>query len=95
MNTQGAKSARKPISAFDPKRIEYRWAEGRYERLRELAGELVRTKVDLIVTHGTPASLAAKRATTTIPIVLASIGDPVSTGVVAPSWLWSLLFARS
>ena len=63
--------------------IEYRWAEGRYERLPELAAELVRSNVDLIVTHGTPGSLAAKRATTTIPIVMASIGDPVANGIVA------------
>jgi putative tryptophan/tyrosine transport system substrate-binding protein len=63
--------------------VEYRWAEGRYERLAGLAAELVRSKVDLIVTHGTPGSLAAKQATTTIPIVMASIGDPVVTGVVA------------
>jgi putative tryptophan/tyrosine transport system substrate-binding protein len=64
-------------------KIEYRWAEGRYERLPELAAELVRSNVDLIVTHGTPGSLAAKRATTTIPIVMASIGDPVANGIVA------------
>jgi putative tryptophan/tyrosine transport system substrate-binding protein len=63
--------------------VEYRWADGRYERLPELAAELVRSNVDLIVTHGTPGSLAAKRATTTIPIVMANIGDPVATGVVA------------
>jgi putative tryptophan/tyrosine transport system substrate-binding protein len=63
--------------------IEYRWAEGRYERLPELAAELVRSNVELIVTHGTPGSLAAKRATTTIPIVMASIGDPVASGIVA------------
>ena len=63
--------------------IEYRFAQGHYERLSDLAAELVRSKVDLIVTHGTPGSLAAKRATTTIPIVMASIGDPVATGVVA------------
>jgi putative ABC transport system substrate-binding protein len=63
--------------------VEYRWAEGRYERLPKLADELVRSNVDLIVTHGTPGSLAAKRATTTIPIVMANIGDPVATGVVA------------
>jgi putative tryptophan/tyrosine transport system substrate-binding protein len=62
--------------------IEYRWAEGRYERLPELAAELVRSKVDLIVTHSTPGSLAAKRATTTIPIVIAAIGDPVAAGIV-------------
>ena len=63
--------------------VEYRFAEGHYERLPELAAELVRSKVDLIVTHGTPGSLAAKRATTTIPIVMTSIGDPVATGIVA------------
>ena len=63
--------------------IEYRWAEGHYERLPELAAELVRSNVDLIITHATPGSLAAKRATTTIPIVMALIGDPVATGVVA------------
>ena len=62
--------------------IEYRWAQGRYERLPQLATELVRSNVDLIVTHGTPGSLAAKRATTTIPIVIASIGDPVAVGIV-------------
>jgi len=56
--------------------IEYRWAEGRYERLLELAGELVRANVDVIITYGTPASLAAKQATTTIPIVVALIGRP-------------------
>jgi putative ABC transport system substrate-binding protein len=62
--------------------VEYRWAEGRYERLPGLAAELVRSKVDLIVAHGTPGSLAAKRATTTIPIVMANIGDPVAVGIV-------------
>src|SRR5262249_29994326 len=62
--------------------IEYRWAEGRYERLPELAAELVRSNVDLIVTHTTPGSLAAKRATTAIPIVIALIGDPVASGIV-------------
>ena len=62
--------------------IEYRWAEGRYERLPELAADLVRSKVDLIVTHSTPGSLAAKRATTAIPIVITAIGDPVAAGIV-------------
>src|SRR5262249_45869389 len=62
--------------------VEYRWAEGRYERLPGLVAELVRSKVDLIVTHGTPGSLAAKRATTTIPIVMASIGHPVPHRIV-------------
>ncbi len=64
-------------------RIEYRWAEGSYERLPELAAELVRLNVDVIITHGTPGSLAAKRATTTIPIVMAVVGNPIETGIVA------------
>jgi putative ABC transport system substrate-binding protein len=63
--------------------IEFRWAEGNYERLPELAAELVRLKVDVLVTHATPGSRAAKQATTTIPIVIASIGDAVTSGVVA------------
>jgi ABC-type uncharacterized transport system substrate-binding protein len=63
--------------------IEYRWAEGRYDRLPDLAADLVRLKVDLIVTHGTPGSLAAKQVTTTIPIVMAVTGDVVATGLVA------------
>jgi putative tryptophan/tyrosine transport system substrate-binding protein len=62
--------------------IEYRWAEGKYDRLAELAAELVRLKVNLIVTHGTPGSRAAKQATTTIPIVIAVSGDAVATGLV-------------
>lgn len=63
--------------------IEYRWAEGKYDRLPALATELVRLKVDLIITHGTPGSLAAKPATATIPIVMAIVGNPVETGIVA------------
>jgi putative ABC transport system substrate-binding protein len=63
--------------------IEFRWAEEKYERLPELAAELVRLKVDLIVTHGTPGIFAAKSATATIPIVMATSGDPVATGLVA------------
>jgi putative ABC transport system substrate-binding protein len=63
--------------------IEYRWAEGKYDRLPVLASELVRMKVNLIVTHGTPGSLAAKQATTTIPIVMTLVGDAVATGLVA------------
>ncbi len=63
--------------------IEFRWAEGNFERLPQLAAELVRFKVDVLVTAGTPAILAAKSATTTIPIVMASGGDPVATGLVA------------
>ena len=63
--------------------IEYRFAEQKPERLPELAADLVRLKVDLIVVSGTPAALAAKRATTTIPIVMANAGDPVAAGLVA------------
>ena len=63
--------------------IEYRFANGRPERLSALAAELVRLKVDVIVTTAPPAPEAAKRATRTIPIVLAVAGDPVGTGLVA------------
>jgi ABC-type uncharacterized transport system substrate-binding protein len=63
--------------------IEYRWADGQYERLPTLFAEMVRLNVDVIVTHGTPAALAAKQATKTIPIVMAIIGDAEASGVVA------------
>ena len=63
--------------------IEYRWAEGRDERYTEIAAELVRLKVDVIVTVATPATLAAKQATTVIPIVFLTASDPVGTGLVA------------
>jgi putative ABC transport system substrate-binding protein len=63
--------------------IEYRWAEEKYDRLPNLAAELVGFKVDLIITHGTPGSRAAKQATTMIPVVIAAIGDAVEAGVVA------------
>ena len=63
--------------------ITYRWADGRYERLPELAAELVRLNVDVIVTHGTPGTQAAKQATKTIPIVMAAVGDAVATGLIA------------
>lgn len=63
--------------------IEYRWAENRYERLPALAAELARLPVEIIVTHGTPGTLAAKQATTTIPIVMAVSGDAVATGLIA------------
>jgi putative ABC transport system substrate-binding protein len=63
--------------------IEVRWAEGRRERFAEIAAELVRLKVDVIVTYATPPVLAAKQATSIIPIVFASVADPVGTGLVA------------
>jgi putative ABC transport system substrate-binding protein len=62
--------------------IEYRWADGRTERLAEFAAEFVRLKVDVIVTSGTPPVIAAKQATSVIPIVFAAVGDPVGTGLV-------------
>jgi ABC-type uncharacterized transport system substrate-binding protein len=63
--------------------IEYRWAAGREHQLPALAAELVRLKVDVIVTSSTPAAQAAKRATTTIPIVATFVADPVGGGLVA------------
>ena len=62
--------------------IEYRWAEGKYERFPTLIAELITLKVELIVTAGTPASLAVKKATTTIPLVMIAVGEPVGTGLV-------------
>jgi putative ABC transport system substrate-binding protein len=62
--------------------IEVRWGEGRNERFAEIAAEFVRLKVDVIVTVGTPAAVAAQRATSVIPIVFAPSGDPVATGLV-------------
>jgi putative ABC transport system substrate-binding protein len=63
--------------------MEYRAAEGQYERLPDLAAELVRLKVDVLLVTTTPAALAAKHATTTIPIVMTTVGDPVGSGLVA------------
>jgi putative ABC transport system substrate-binding protein len=63
--------------------IEFRWAEGRSERFAEIAAEFVRLKVDIIVTSGTQAVVAAKQATSVIPIVFATVGNPVGTGLVA------------
>jgi putative tryptophan/tyrosine transport system substrate-binding protein len=61
----------------------FRWAEGRTEQLAEIAAEFVRLKVDVIVTSSTPPTVAAKQATSVIPIVFASAGHPVGTGLVA------------
>jgi putative ABC transport system substrate-binding protein len=63
--------------------IEYRWADARSDRLAEIAAEFSRLKVDVIVTGGTPATMAAKQATSVIPIVVAAAGDPVGVGLVA------------
>ena len=62
--------------------IEYRWADGKYERFPALVAELIAAKVEVIVTAGTPAALAMKKATTTVPLVMVAVGDPVGTGLV-------------
>ena len=62
--------------------IELRWADGNPDRLPDLAAELVRLKVDVLVTDGVTGTQAAKQATTTIPIVMGAVGDPVATGLV-------------
>jgi ABC-type uncharacterized transport system substrate-binding protein len=63
--------------------VEYRWAEGRHERLPDLVAELVQLQVDVLVPVGTQPSRAAKQMTSTIPIVMAQVGDPVGSGLVA------------
>ena len=63
--------------------IEYRWAEGQYERFPALIAQLIALKVDVIVTAGTPATQAVKKATTSVPLVMVAVGDPVATGIVA------------
>jgi putative ABC transport system substrate-binding protein len=63
--------------------IEYRWAEGKLERLPDLAGELVRLNVDLLLAVATPGARAAKQAIVTVPIVMVGVGDPVGLGYVA------------
>ena len=78
-----AAAARARLDPRPPAPPDYRWAEGRGERFTELAAELVRLKVDVIVTSGTPGFSAAKQATSIIPIVFAIAGDPLGTGLVA------------
>ena len=63
--------------------IEYRWAEGQYERLAPLIAELAASKVDVIVTAGTPAALAVGRTAQSIPLVMVAVGDPIGTGLAA------------
>jgi putative ABC transport system substrate-binding protein len=63
--------------------IEFRWAEGHYDRLPQLVRDLVARKVDVIVTHGTPGVLAAKQGTSSIPIVMAVVGDALGSGLVS------------
>jgi putative ABC transport system substrate-binding protein len=64
-------------------RLEYRWAKGQADRLAAMAAELVALPVDVIVTFGTPATLAAQRATAAIPIVMSGVGDPIGIGAVS------------
>jgi putative ABC transport system substrate-binding protein len=77
-------SALRDLGYVEGQNIEFkfRWAEGNYDRLPKLATELLGLHIDVLVTHGTPGTLAAKRATTTIPIVMAASGDAVATGIV-------------
>ena len=63
--------------------IEYRWAEGDYDRLPSLVRDLVKSKVEMIVTAGTPAALAVKEAGSSVPLVMIAVGDPVGTGLVS------------
>jgi ABC-type uncharacterized transport system substrate-binding protein len=63
--------------------IEYRWAEGRYERFPALIAELVGAKVDVIVTAGTPSALAVKQSAPSIPLVMVAVGDPIGSGLIA------------
>jgi putative tryptophan/tyrosine transport system substrate-binding protein len=86
--------------------IEYRFAEQKNERLPELAADLVRLKIDLLVVTGTPSALAAKNATTTIPVVMVNVSDPMGVGLVASlarpalrfalfSWRFAFLLTRA
>jgi len=90
-----ASSQRNPVAALRAGRrdlgwvegrnilIEFRWAEGNYERLPALAEELVRLRVDVLVTHGAAGALAAKNASSTVPIVITAVGDMLSLGLVS------------
>jgi putative tryptophan/tyrosine transport system substrate-binding protein len=82
---EGLRAGLREFGYFEGREVafEFRFADGQYERLARLAAELVGRKIDVLVTHGTPGGRAAKNATTAIPIVNASSGDPVASGLVA------------
>src|SRR6476620_5028393 len=82
---QGVWAPLRPLGWIEGQNLvfERRWADGRPERLRPLAEELVRLEVEIIATIGTDATIAAKNATASIPIVMLSAGDPVGAGLVA------------
>jgi ABC-type uncharacterized transport system substrate-binding protein len=84
-NVEGFRQGLRELGYVEDKTfaIEYRSADGHDDRFPALAAELVQLKVDLILTRGTPAALAAKQATDTIPVVITGVGDPVGQGVVA------------
>ena len=80
----GLRAGLRDLGYFEGKDIvfEFRYADGKYERLAQLAAELLERKIDVLVTYGTPGGRAAKNATTTVPIVNSSSGDPVAAGLV-------------
>ncbi|MEK7879866.1 MAG: ABC transporter substrate-binding protein, partial [candidate division NC10 bacterium] len=81
----GFRQALRDLGYVDEKNIviEYRFAEGKFDRFPDLAAELVRLNVDVIVAPGSPATRAAQQATRTIPIVMTVVGDPIEAGFVA------------
>ena len=84
-NIEGLYAGLRELGYIEGRNItfEYRWANGSYEKLAEFAADLVRLRVDMIVAFVTPSSLAAKRATATIPIIMVGTADPVGLGVIS------------
>ena len=94
LGTSTLEAARQWVAAFEQRlpelgwitgrdvAIDYRWGEGRSERLREIAAEFAKRKVDVIFTHGAQGAIAAKQATANIPVVFVLVGDPIGVGLV-------------